>query len=568
MMTSIDVSGSPAQSAAVDSYDVVVVGAGFAGMYMLYRLRGLGLSAVVLEQAPDVGGTWYWNAYPGARCDIESLFYNYSFDPELKQEWQSRWPERYSRQPSILEYARHVADRYSLRRDIRFSTQVTKAAWNEQDRCWTVETGGGQRLYCRFLISAVGCLSDSQVPDVPGLDTFSGDWYHTGRWPHHDVDFAGKRVLQIGTGSSGVQAAPVIAETAAHLTVLQRTPQYSIPARNRPLTPEFAEQSFQRMHALLARLADSPAQGRLPWQMLATKNTFDDTAEEREARFEELWQLGGPLFPAGYMDTMTDLTANGEAAEFVRRKIRAIVKDPATALKLMPSYPIGTKRQIIDSGYYEMYNRPNVSLEDIRADPIERIVPEGIMLSSGKLLEADIIVFATGFDAMTGPIFRLNIEGTGGRSIRETWQAGPLTYLGIASHGFPNLFLLTGPGSPSVLSNVIFSAEQHVNWVATLLAHLREQEIDRIEADQGAESRWTQHCTDMANLTLYPQADSWYLGANIPGKPRVFMPYVGGNAIYQTEIDKVADQGYAGFELSRSPRGAWSASQEPEDPAA
>jgi cyclohexanone monooxygenase len=538
-------------ASAGDVYDAVVVGAGFAGMYMLHRLRALGLSAVVFEQGSDVGGTWYWNRYPGARCDAESLLYNYSFDADLRQEWQYQWPERYSRQPVILGYAQHVADRYDLRRDIRFDSPVTRAAWNEEDRQWDVETGNGQRARCRFLISAVGCLSDSQVPRIPGLDTFRGDWYHTGRWPHHDVDFTGKRVVQIGTGSSGIQAAPVIAQTAGHLTVLQRTAQFTIPARNAALAPELVDASLARIKERLAKMASGPAVRRL-WQVLGTKNTFDDSPEEQEAYFEQLWQMGGPLFPFGYLDTMTDPAANAVAAEFVRRKIRGIVTDPATAEALMPSYPIGTKRQAIDSGYYEAFNRPNVSLEDIRSDPIERVTPDGIMLSSGKLIEADIIVFATGFDAMTGPIFRLNIEGTGGRQLREDWQAGPLTYLGIASHGFPNLFMLTGPGSPSVLSNVIVSAEQHVNWLTSLTDHLHEQGIERIEADAEAQSRWTQYVTDMAGESLYPQANSWYMGANVPGKPRVFMPYAGGNALYQTEIDEVAEKGYAGFQLSAS----------------
>jgi cyclohexanone monooxygenase len=543
--------GNEAASAIPDVCDTIVVGAGFAGMYMLHRLRELGLSTVVFEQAPDVGGTWYWNAYPGARCDAESLFYNYSFDPELRQDYQPKWPERYSRQPIILGYARHVADRYDLRRDIRFNTRVTRAAWDEDARCWVVETDKGHRVRCRFLISAVGCLSDSQVPDVPGLDTFRGEWYHTGRWPRHEVDFTGKRVAQIGTGSSGIQAAPVIAATAAHLTVLQRTAQYSIPAQNVPLTPEFVDMSLARVKERMARAASGPVVRRL-WEIFGTKNTFDDSPEQREAYFEQLWQLGGPLFPFAYLDTMTDPAANEVAAEFVQRKIRAIVKDPATAEKLMPSYPIGTKRQISDTGYYEMYNRTNVTLEDIRSDPIERVTPEGIMLSSGKLIEADIIVFATGFDAMTGPIFGLNIEGADGQRLRETWQAGPLTYLGIASHGFPNLFLLTGPGSPSVLSNVIVSAEQHVNWLTKLLGYLEEHEIDRIEADLDAQNRWVRYCADMANESLYPRANSWYMGANIPGKPRVFMPYVGGNALYQTEIDEVEEKGYTGFQLSSS----------------
>jgi cyclohexanone monooxygenase len=541
--------GSEAAGAVPAVCDTVVVGAGFTGLYMLHRLRELGLSAVAFEKAPDVGGTWYWNAYPGARCDAESLLYSYSFDPELKQEYTSKWPERYSAQPAIHDYIRDVADRYDLRRDIRFKSRVTKAAWNEAKGHWAVETAQGHRVSCRFLVSAVGCLSESQVPDIPGLNSFQGEWYHTGRWPHREVDFTGRRVVQIGTGSSGVQAAPVIAETAAHLTVLQRTPQYTIPAHNVELTPEFIEASFTRFGELAERLSDPSVERRRLWRMLGTKNTFDDIPEEREAYFERLWQLGGPAFPFAYLDTMTDPAANDEAAKFVQRKIREIVRDPVTAEKLIPSYPIGAKRQISDTGYYAMYNRPNVTLEDIRADPIERITPEGIRLRRGKLVEADIIVFATGFDAMTGPLFGLGIEGTGGTRLRDAWEAGPQTYLGIASHGFPNLFFLTGPGSPSVLSNVIASAEQHVDWLVRLLTYLREHDVQRIEADADAQERWGRHITDMASESLYPQADSWYLGANIPGKPRVFMPYIGGNAYYQTEIDEVAAKGYDGFQL-------------------
>ncbi|MBL7255973.1 flavin-containing monooxygenase [Paractinoplanes lichenicola] len=529
--------------------DVVIIGAGFAGMYLLHRVRDLGLSAVTFEQAPDVGGTWYWNAYPGARCDVESLLYNYSWDSGLRSDYQYKWPERFSRQPVILEYARHVADRFDLRRDIHFDTRVNRATWDEASRHWIVETDRGDRVRCRFLLSAVGCLSDSQVPKIPGLKTFRGDWYHTGRWPHRDIDFSGRRVVQIGTGSSGVQAAPVIAETAGHLTVLQRTPQFCIPARNAPLTPELVDTSLERLKDMMIQMADRPTVRRL-WESFATKKTFDDSPEERQAYFEQLWENAAAAFPFGYLDTMTDPAANEEAAEFVRGKIRSIVQDPATADKLLPSYPIGTKRQIIDTGYYETFNRPNVTLEDIRTDPIERITPDGVLLASGKLVEADIIVFATGFDAMTGPIFRLNIEGVDGRAIQDAWADGPQTYLGLAVHGFPNLFLLTGPGSPSVLSNVIQSAEQHVDWLIALLDHLRDNGIDRIEAEPDAQARWTTYCTDMANESLWPRADSWYMGANIPGKPRVFMPYIGGNALYQEEIDEVAEKNYEGFQLN------------------
>ena len=530
--------------------DAVVVGAGFGGMYMLNKLRDLGMTTTVFEAAPDVGGTWYWNAYPGARCDIESLMYNYSFDSELRDEYKYKWPERYSRQPDILKYAQHVADRFDLRSGIRFNTRVTSSKWDERTHRWSIETDQGEHVSARFLISAVGCLSASQMPAVPGLESFKGDWYHTGQWPHERVDFSGKRVIQIGTGSSGIQAAPVIASEAGHLTLLQRTPQFSIPSQNSPLTPEVVDESSERFAQMVAMMKQ--ATGRPLWEAFATKNTFDDTPEEREAYLEQMWQMGGAGFPMAYKDSMTNPKANDELAEFVRRKIRSIVSDPETAAKLMPTYPIGTKRQVIDTGYFDTFNRPNVTLEDIKADPIARVLPNGIELQSGKVIEGDIIVFATGFDAMTGSIIRLNIEGVGGKTLAESWQAGPKTHLGIATHEFPNLFLLTGPGSPSVLSNVISSLEQHVDWLVKLLDHLRQNEITRIEADPEHQERWTAHCNDLAYQTLWPQADSWYMGANIPGKPRVFMPYIGGNAMYQVALDDSAAKGYEGFHLEKS----------------
>lgn len=536
-------------SAEQGHYDTVIIGAGFAGMAMLRRVRELGLSTIAFEHAPDVGGTWYWNAYPGARCDVESLLYNYSFDPELREDYKYTWPERYARQPVILEYARHVADRYDLRRDIRFERKVTQATWDEESQQWTVETDQGDQVTCTFLLSAVGCLSDSQIPGFPGVEDFRGDSYHTGRFPHEGVDFTGKRVVQIGTGSSGVQAAPVIAETAGHLTVLQRTPQYAVPAGNIPMTPELVDQSLERIKETMAAMAQRPMVRRI-WESIGTRNTFDDTPEEREAYLEELWHTVGAVFPFAYLDSMTDPAANDEVARFAQRKIRETVKDPETAEKLIPSYPIGTKRQIIDSGYYETFNLPHVTLEDVKADPIERIVPEGVQLASGKVIEADIIVYATGFDAMTGPLFNLNLTGVDGQKLQDAWAAGPQTFLGLSTHGFPNLFMLTGPGSPSVLSNVIQSIEQHVDWLTDLLAYLTERGIDRMEADPDAQARWTTYVTDMAHESLWPRADSWYMGANIPGKPRVFMPYIGGNALYQTEIDEVAAKDYEGFALT------------------
>ncbi|ALJ20457.1 flavin-containing monooxygenase [Microbacterium sp. No. 7] len=551
MVTETATTTSPAADIDQGDYDVVIIGAGFGGLAMLRRVRELGLSTVAFERAPDVGGTWYWNAYPGARCDVESLQYNYSFDPELRTEYQSKWPERYSQQPQILEYARHVADRYNLRGDIRFERTVTRVSWDEDARKWTIVTDRGDRVTCTFVLTAVGCLSDSKIPGIPGVDDFQGESCHTGRFPHEGVNFSGKRVVQIGTGSSGVQIAPVLARTAAHLTILQRTPQYSVPAGNVPMTPEFVAQSLKAIEQAKAAMAERPMVRRL-WESLSTKSIFDDTPEERQAYLEALWVSAGAYFPFGYRDTMTDPAANEIISEFARDKIRSIVKDPETVRKLLPTYPMGTKRQIVDTGYFEIFNESHVDLVDVHADPIERIVPEGVQLASGKVIEADIIVYATGFDAMTGPLLGLNIIGVDGQRLQDAWEAGPQTYLGLSTHGFPNLFMLTGPGSPSVLSNVIEAIEQHVDWLTDLLSHLRDKGVDRIEAELRPQTTWTQHVTDMANESLWPKADSWYLGANIPGKPRVFMPYIGGSALYQSEIDDVAAKEYEGFTQSPS----------------
>ena len=525
-------------------HDVCVIGAGFAGMYLLKRLRDAGFSAHVFEAGADVGGTWYWNRYPGARCDVESLLYSYSFDEELQQEWV--WTERYPAQEEILRYCRHVADRYDLRRDISFGTTVESAAYDAADNRWTLRTTTGARTSARYLISAVGCLSVARVPDFPGLDSFRGERYHTGQWPHETVDFTGKRVAVIGTGSSGIQSIPIIAEQAAHLTVFQRTANFSIPAHNHPLDP--AEQ--ERVKADYPRLRAEARRSRGGALTYPTGNQALDLPEpERRAELDRRWATGGVTFMAAFADSMISPAANEVSASYVRDRIRQIVRDPELAELLCPrDHPIGTKRICVDTGYYATYYRPDVRLVDVRAHPIEAITPAGVR-AGGVDHDVDVIVFATGYDAMTGPLNRIDIRGADGQSLRDKWSAGPRTYLGVATAGFPNLFIVTGPGSPSVLSNMIVSIEQHVEWIADHLEYLRRNDLGRVEAALDAEDQWVDHVNTVADATLYPQAASWYLGANIPGKSRVFMPYLGGVDVYRDICDDVAAHDYKGFIL-------------------
>ncbi|RYI16130.1 MAG: NAD(P)/FAD-dependent oxidoreductase, partial [Acetobacteraceae bacterium] len=501
--------------------DAVIVGAGFAGMYMLHRLRGLGMSAVVFEQGTDVGGTWYWNRYPGARCDVESMQYSYSFSPELQQDWQ--WSERFSAQPEILRYAQHVAERLDLKRDIRFETKVTSATFDEAANRWTVTTDRGDHVIARHCVMATGCLSSARLPEIAGLETFQGATYHTGHWPHEGVDFAGKRVAVVGTGSSAIQAIPVIARQAAHLTVFQRTPNFSIPSRNAPMDAEYEGwwKSDYEAHRAKARMMRT---GIL--YGLNEKSALEVTPEERQAEYEARWARGGTAFMASFADLITNRDANDTAADFVRAKIRGLVKDPAVAEILAPKgYPIGTKRICVDTDYFETFNRDNVTLVDVRDAPIEAITAKGVRTRHGEV-EVDAIVFATGFDAMTGALTRIDIRGRDGLGLAEKWEDGPRTYLGLMTAGFPNLFMITGPGSPSVLSNMIVSIEQHVDWLTECLAHLRARGLETIEATREAEGQWVEHVNEVADRTLYPAANSWYMGANILGKPRVFMPYI------------------------------------------
>ncbi len=521
--------------------DVVVVGAGFAGLYMLHRLRGLGFSTVVLEGADGVGGTWYWNRYPGARCDIMSIDYSYSFDPELEKEWQ--WSEKYATQPEILAYANHVADKYDLRKDIRFATRVQQASWDAAARRWRIRTGAGDEITCRFYVMATGCLSLPKSIDIEGAHRFGGETYYTHHWPHQGVDFTGKRVAVIGSGSSGIQSIPIIARQAAQLTVFQRTPNFSRPALNGP-TPQQKLDAFKadrdayRQAARLSQIG-VPA----PVTMVGALQVSE---EARRAVYEAAWN-SGDLLPTTFADMPTSAEANETFCEFLRGKIRSIIKDPATAEALCPTgYYYGTKRPCLDSGYFETFNLPHVRLVDLRKTPITTITETGIQ-TTAESLEFDAIVFATGFDAMTGAIVAVDIDGRDGLSLKQKWAEGPKTYLGLTTVGFPNCFLITGPGSPSVLSNMMVSIEQHVDWVSDTIDHMRRAGLETIEPTATAEAGWVQHVNDCADITLFPQASSWYMGANVPGKPRVFLPYLGGVDRYRKACDEVVQQGYLGF---------------------
>ena len=523
-------------------FDVAVVGAGFAGLYMLHRLRELGFSARLYEAGSNVGGTWFWNRYPGARCDVESLQYSYSFSDELQREWQ--WSERYATQPEILRYLNHVADRFDLRRDIQFETRVTAAWFDESTNRWTIQTDRGDTTSAQFCVQATGCLSIPKKPEYKGLETFQGRWFQTARWPDENVDFTGKRVAVIGTGSSGIQCIPMIARQAEHLFVFQRTPNFSMPARNRPLAGDVVGR-WEANRAQLRQQARTSTFGMLIDQGL--KSALEVSPEEREAEFERRWEEGGLCMYGAYADIFVNKESNDTAANFVHSKIRGIVRDPSIAEQLLPKgYPLGTKRLCVDTGYYETFNRENVTLVDVRATPIEEITSSGLRTSTTEY-RVDSIVFATGFDAITGALCEIDIRGRAGVSLKEKWAAGPRTYLGIVISGFPNLFMVTGPGSPSVFSNMVVSIEQHVDWIADCLRYVREHGLTNIEASEEAENAWVAHVNQVSGYTLFPAANSWYVGANVPGKPRVFMPYIGGVGAYRQKCDEVASNGYEGF---------------------
>jgi cyclohexanone monooxygenase len=534
-------------------FDVIIVGAGFAGLHMLHELRQKGLSVRVYEAGDNVGGTWYWNRYPGARCDAESLAYSFSWDEDLEQDWE--WSERYATQPEILKYAEHVADRFDMRKDIRFDRKVSTVQYDETANRWHVMTEAGDTATAHYIIMATGCLSVPNVPDIAGLDDFKGNRYQASLWPHEGVDFTGQHVGVIGTGSSAIQAIPVMAAQAQHLTVFQRTPNFSVPAQNWPLDEEWVKtfkknyrgHRFNHKHGINSGFGDLEAEVT-PTEALA-ELAGQVLPEELEAAMEESWQKGGANFLNLVGDSMIDESVNALFADFVHRKIRKTVKDPATAEALCPTtHPMGTRRICVDTDYFETYNRNNVDLVNLRETPIERITETGIQLSD-RHVDIDTLVLATGFDAMTGALLRIDIEGEQGQKLAHKWEAGPRTYMGLMMAGFPNLFTITGPGSPSVLSNMMVSIELHVEFISRCIDRAMSSGSDRIETSVAVEDRWVEHVNDVANGTLYPKGGSWYMGANVPGKPRVFMPYAAGVAAYREHCDKVMADDFPGFEF-------------------
>ncbi len=531
--------------------EVLVIGAGLAGLRTLYALREAGFRATVLEASDDIGGVWNHNRYPGARCDVESYDYSYSFSPELEQEW--RWTERYPTQPEILRYIHHVADRFDLRRDVVVNARMSEAVYDEAAARWTVTTADGRRWTAPFMILCLGQLSAPKLPDYPGQANFEGEVIVSANWPRHPVSYAGKRVGIIGTGSSGMQMTPVIAETAAHVTVFQRTANYSVPAANAPLTEDEDRAVKANYAARRLQTRNSPTGlGFVP----GGASTLDAPEAEREAAFEKAYHRLGFGFALTYADILLDAEANAVASEFLRRKIGERVSDPAVREKVIPrSHGFGTRRPTVDSGYFEALGRENVELADIRENPIEAFTATGIR-TRDKHHDLDMVIFATGFDALTGSLLRPQIVGRGGQTLREKWARGPLTQLGVATHGYPNMLILAGPGSPSVLSNVMVSIEEQADWFTALLVDMRARGLTEIEATAEAEAEWTAHVQARAAETLYMTADSFYNGGEMPGKPRVFMPYSGGVRNYRRLLNTCAEQGYAGFELHAEPAGA------------
>lgn len=529
-------------------FDAIVVGAGLAGVYAVYKLRQIGLSVRVLEAGGGVGGTWYHNRYPGARCDIESLDYSYSFSDELQQEWS--WSERYASQPEILRYINHVVDRFDLRPHIQLNTTVVAASYDEEEHVWLFETSTGESFVANYAVMATGVLSVAQVPSMKGLEDYRGRWFHTGDWPEEGVDVAGRRVGVIGTGSSATQLIPLVAEEADHLYVFQRTPNYTMPAQNHPMRPE-VEKDWKANYPERRKFARASGFGHN--QVTNHRSGKEVTEEERRTELENRWQLGGLYMMRAFKDILTDEEVNEEAAEFVRNKIRSIVKNPETAEALCPqNLYIGTKRLCSGTYYYETFNRENVSLVSLKDVAIERITASGVQLTDGREYELDVLIFATGFDAMTGAMNRINPRGRHGVTLKEAWAAGPHTYLGLCMADFPNMFVITGPGSPSVFSNMVTSIEQHVEWIADCIQHMRASGYAAVEATVDAQEQWTQHVSEAAGRTLYAKSrNTWFHGANIPGKPVTFMPYVGGVGNYYNKILEVAREGYKGFQFHK-----------------
>ncbi|MGE7131075.1 flavin-containing monooxygenase [Lysinibacillus xylanilyticus] len=531
---------------SIKEVDAIVLGAGFAGLYMLYQLRSKGLSTVVYEAGDGVGGVWYWNRYPGARCDVESIYYNYTFSKELYEEWN--WTSRFPEQEEILSYLNYVADRFDLRKDIQFKTRVNAAHFDEERCKWLIHLNDGTQVFAKYFITGIGCLSAANVPNIKGLNQFKGKWYHTGHWPHEKIDFTGKRVGIIGTGSSGIQAIPVIAKEAKHITVFQRTPQYTIPARNHTYDKEFirsTKENFETLkHAMRNSISGTP-------HIQNDRSVMEDSESKRQQVFEDAWAEGGFAFAMSYNDLLTNEQSNEKASEFIRSKIREVVKDPKVAEKLSPKYMYGTKRQVLDTDYFETYNRENVLLVDVKESPIEEITEAGIKTTTNDQYDLDIIIFATGYDGMTGPLFKIDIQGKDGVALKDKWENGASvrTYLGITTAGFPNLFMITGPESPSVLVNMPTAIEQHVEWVANCIEYMREHNIDVIETNIQAEEEWSEHNREIANETLYVKGDSWYTGANIAGKPRSFLIYLGGFDYYTKRCNEIAQNNYEGYTM-------------------
>ena len=538
------------KSRSIEHYDAVVIGAGVSGMYALHYLREMGLSVRVYDGASDVGGTWWYNRYPGARVDGPgSPFYCYTFSDELMKEWD--WEETQSEQSAVLAYLEHVADRFDLRRDIQFETWVEDARYDEAAQRWTVETSTGIRASAQYLICAVGALSTANMPDIPGIRDFAGETYHTGRWPHEPVTFEGKRVAVIGTGSSGIQSIPEIAKEAAHVTVLQRTAQFAFPAGNRSITSE--EMANARAHWDQFRAKMYANTGGFPFDPNPSRSALEDTPEQRQALYEELWQRGGfGFFLNLYDDIAISEEANATLADFVRGKIRSIVRDPETAEKLMPDHFVITKRPILENGYFEAFNRDNVSLVDLREDPIERFTEASVITRSGEH-PIDMLVLATGFDAISGSMLRLNPKGRGGMTLKERWRDRFHNYLGLTIAGFPNLFMIHGPGSPGVFYNMPLGAERQLDWIGNFMRHLQDKGVGAAEPTVDSESAWADEVGALANATLFPRTDSWWTGANVEGKPRYFSVYLAGSIYYQRIAD-VAAKDYEGFELEAAHR--------------
>ncbi|SEN03136.1 phenylacetone monooxygenase [Mesobacillus persicus] len=544
----MNVAQQGSKTSLVNDFDAVIIGAGFAGMYMLHSLREAGFSTKAFEAAEDVGGVWYFNRYPGARCDIESIVYTYLFSEKLYQDWT--WTSRYPDQPEILSYLNYVADKLNLRKDIQFKTRIHAAHYDEANENWRIYLNDGTSVTAKYFIPAVGGLSATNVPNFKGLNHFKGEWYHTGNWPKDEVDFNGKRVGVIGTGSSGVQVIPIVAKEAEHLTVFQRTPQYMLPARNHQLDPEFIRQTKADYKEIKQQVRNS-ATGDLRKSMNCS--VFDVTKEERLQALEEAWEKGG--FIPGFTDVFTDEKANETVAEFLRSKISDIVHDPETAEKLMPTYYYGTKRQVLNTDYLETFNRDNVTLIDVKKAPIEEITTTGVRTTQ-KEYELDILVFATGFDAITGPLFKMDIRGRNGISLKEKWKNGGQisTYLGLATSNFPNLFLITGPESPAGFTNNVAVIESNVEWIIECVKYLREHDLNTIEAEKEAEAGWSKSVADLANKTLFVKTESWWTGANIPGKPRGLPLYLGGFKKYLEICKEVEDKEYEGFSLFANKR--------------